>query len=181
MTKAEAGGSLDKFQGLCNAKQHKDLRRKVDSNVGIRERLVDDMKAAMRQKAVLRLGTIRMIRAEVQTKDKETGTEASEQEIVRILQSMVKKRQEAAVQYTQGNRDDLAQKEIEEIGIVQGYLPAQLSDEELTNLARSIIADVGAASMKDMGKVMGRLTKELEGRAASARVSQTVKELLQPS
>ena len=137
------------------------------------------MKAAMRERAVLRLGTIRMIRAEIQTKDKETGKEASEQEILRILQSMVKKRQEAAVQYQQGNREDLAQKEVEEAQIVEGYLPSQLSDAELIERARSVIAELGAASMKDMGKVMGRLTKDLEGRAASTRVSQTVKELLQ--
>lgn len=149
--------------------------------MSIREQLAEDMKAAMREKAVLRLGTIRMMRAEILTKDKETGQEASEQEIVRILQSMVKKRQDAAAQFTQGNREELAQKELEEIGIVERYLPAQLTDEELTQLVRTVIAEMNAASMKDMGKVMGRLTKELEGRAASARVSQKVKELLEAS
>lgn len=149
--------------------------------MGIRERLAEDMKSAMREKAVLRLGTIRMIRAEILTKDKETGQEASEQDIVRILQSMVKKRQDAATQFKQGNREELAQKEIEEIRIVEGYLPAQLTDEELTQLVRTVITELNAATLKDMGKVMGRLTKELEGRAASARVSQRVKELLQES
>jgi len=149
--------------------------------VGIREQLADDMKAAMRERAALRLGTIRMIRAEILMKDKETGKEASEQDIVRILQSMVKKNHDAAAQYKQGQREDLAQKEIEESRIVEGYLPAQLNDEELTRIARTVITELGATSMKDMGKVMGRLTKELAGRASSARVSQTVKEMLQVS
>jgi len=137
------------------------------------------MKAAMREKAALRLGTIRLIRAEILTKDKETGQEASAEEIVRVLQSMVKKRQDAAVQYAQGKRQDLAQKELEEIKIVEGYLPPQLTDEELAHVVRAVITDTGASSMRDMGKVMGRLTKELEGRAAPARMSQMVKEILE--
>lgn len=145
----------------------------------IRERLADDMKAAMRARETLRLETIRMIRAEILVKDKETGAKATEPEIIRILQSMVKKRLDAAVQYRQGRREELAQKEIEESHIVEAYLPAQLTDEELGEVVRSVISEMSATSMKDMGKVMGRLNKELEGQAAAARVSQKVKDLLQ--
>jgi len=147
--------------------------------VDIRERLADDMKAAMRARETLRLETIRMIRAEILVKDKETGAKATEPEIIRILQSMVKKRLDAAVQYRQGRREELAQKEIEESHIVEAYLPAQLTDEELGEVVRSVISEMSATSMKDMGKVMGRLNKELEGQAAAARVSQKVKDLLQ--
>lgn len=144
----------------------------------IRERLNEDLKAAMRERAELRLSTIRMARAEILNKDKEHGTEATEDDILKILQSMVKKRQEAAEQYTKGGREELAAKEREEIKIIQTYLPAQLSDEELRRAVQAAIAETGASSMKDMGKVMGILNKQLSGRAASARISQVVKEML---
>ncbi|MGH7835188.1 MAG: GatB/YqeY domain-containing protein [Candidatus Binatia bacterium] len=144
----------------------------------IRERLSEDLKAAMRQKAELRLSTIRMARAEILNKDKEHGTEATEDDILKILQSMVKKRQEAAEQYVKGGREELAAKEREEIEIIEGYLPAQMSDDELRQAVQATILETGASSMKDMGKVMGILNKQLSGRAASARVSQVVKEML---
>lgn len=147
--------------------------------MGIRERLADDMKSAMRARDTLRLETIRMIRAEILVKDKETGKEATDAEIVRVLQSMVKKRNDAAAQYREGKREELAEKEIAESRIVEAYLPAQLTDEELSRTVRSVISEMNATSMKDMGRVMARLNKELEGRAAPARVSQAVKERLQ--
>jgi uncharacterized protein YqeY len=144
----------------------------------VRERLSEDLKAAMREKAELRLSTIRMVRAEILNKDKEHGTEATEDDILKILQSMVKKRGEAAEQYVKGGREELAAKEREEIKIIEGYLPAQMGDEELRQAVRAAIAETGASSMKEMGKVMGILNKQLSGRAAPARISQVVKEML---
>ena len=144
----------------------------------IRERLNEDMKTAMREKSERRLSTIRMIRSEILYKDKEHGKDIADDEILKLLQSMVKKREEAAEQFTKGGRDDLAAKEREEIQIVQNYLPAQIGDEELRREVEAAIAETGAASMKEMGKVMGLLTKKLSGRAASARISQVVKEKL---
>ena len=145
---------------------------------GIRERLAEDMKAAMRWKEELRLGTIRMIRSEILNKDKEHGKEAAEEDILKVLQSMIKKREEAAEQFAKGGRPELAAKERDELKIVQSYLPAQLGDEDLREAARAAIAEMGAATVKDMGKVMGVLSKRLAGKAAGARISQTVKELL---
>ena len=145
---------------------------------GIRERLAEDMKAAMRGKEELRLGTIRMIRSEILNKDKEHGKEAAEEDILKVLQSMIKRREEAAGQFAKGGRPELAAKERDELRIVQSYLPAQLGDEELREAARAAIAETGAATVKDMGKVMGVLSKRLAGKAAGARISQTVKELL---
>ena len=144
----------------------------------IRERLSEDLKSAMREKAELRLSTIRMIRAEILNKDKETGTEASEEEMIRVLQSMIKKRQEAAEQYSKGGREELAEKEREEARIVESYLPAQMSDEELNEAVRAVISETGASSIREMGKVMGVLTKNLAGRAAPSRISRVVKDLL---
>jgi uncharacterized protein YqeY len=144
----------------------------------IRERLAEDMKRAMRERAELRLSTLRMIRAEIVNKDKERGEEASEEEIVKILQSMVRKREEAADQYLKGGRADLAAKEREEIRILEDYLPAQMSDEELEREVESAVAETQASSMRDMGKLMGVLTRRLAGRAAPARIGQAVKRKL---
>jgi uncharacterized protein YqeY len=145
---------------------------------GIREKLGEDLKTAMREKAELRLSTIRMMRAEILNKDKEHGKDASEDEILKVLQSMVKKREDAAEQFTKGGRAELAQKERAEIGIIHEYLPAQMSDEDLAQAVQAALAETGASSMKEMGKVMGLLNKQLAGRATSARISQVVKEKL---
>jgi len=144
----------------------------------IREKLGEDLKAAMREKAELRLSTIRMMRAEILNKDKETGKEASEEDILKVLQSMVKKREDAADQFAKGGREELAQKERDEIKIVQEYLPAQMSEEDLQQAVQAAVTETGASSMKDMGKVMALLTKQLSGKASSARISQVVRGIL---
>ncbi len=144
----------------------------------IRERLGEDLKAAMRAKAQLRLSTIRMVRSEIQYRDKEHGKETDEEDILKLLQSMVKKREEAAELYTKGGREELATKEREEIRIIHDYLPAQIDDEALRQAVQAAIAETGASSMKEMGKVMGLLTKQLSGRAAASRISRVVKEML---
>ncbi len=144
----------------------------------IRERLTEDLKAAMRAKAKLRLSTIRMIRSEILYKDKEHGKETGEEDILKVLLSMVKKGEEAAEQFVKGGREELASKEREEIRIIQEYLPAQMDDEELRQAVQEAVAETGACSLKEMGKVMGLLTKQLAGRATGARISQVVKERL---
>jgi len=144
----------------------------------IRERLNEDLKAAMREKAKLRLSTIRMIRSEILNKDKEHGQETGEEDILKVLLSMVKKGEEAAEQFSKGRREELASKEREEIRIIQEYLPAQMDDEELRQAVQEAIAETGASSLKEMGKVMGLLTKQLAGRTTGARISQVVKERL---
>jgi uncharacterized protein YqeY len=144
----------------------------------IRERLGEDLKVAMREKAQLKLSTIRMMRSEILYKDKEHGKETDEEDILKVLQSMVKKREDAAEQYTKGGREELATKEREEVRFIQDYLPAQIEDDELRQTVQAAIAETDASSMKEMGKVMGLLTKQLSGRAAASRISQVVKEML---
>ncbi len=144
----------------------------------IREQLTEDMKTAMRAKEAERLSTIRMIRSEILVKDKEKGKETSEENILKILQSMVKRREDAAEQYDKGGRPELAQKERDEIALVQAYLPAQMDDAGIRSAAEAVVAELGASSPKDMGKVMGMLSKQLSGQAAGGRISQIVKELL---
>jgi hypothetical protein len=144
----------------------------------IREQLAEDMKTAMREKAAGRLSTIRLMRSEILNKDKEKGDETSEEDILKLLQSMVKKREEAAEQFDKGERSELAAKERAEILVVQGYLPAQMDDDAVRLAAKAAIEETGAASIKEMGKVMGVLSKQLAGQATGARISQIVKELL---
>jgi len=132
----------------------------------------------MREKAQLKLSTIRMMRSEILYKDKEHGKETDEEDILKVLQSMVKKREDAAEQYTKGGREELATKEREEVRFIQDYLPAQIEDDELRLTVQAAIAETGASSMKEMGKIMGLLTKQLSGRAAASRISQIVKEML---
>ncbi|MDP7371424.1 MAG: GatB/YqeY domain-containing protein [Nitrospinota bacterium] len=144
----------------------------------IREQLAEDMKTAMREKAADRLSTIRLMRSEILNKDKEKGDETSEEDILKLLQSMVKKREEAAEQFDKGERSELAAKERAEILVVQGYLPAQMDDDAVRLAAKAAIEETGAASIKEMGKVMGVLSKQLAGQATGARISQIVKELL---
>ncbi len=144
----------------------------------VRQALARDMKTAMREKQTLRLSTIRMARAEILNKDKESGTETTPEDVLKLLQSMVKKREEAAEQYEAGGRSDMAEKEREEIDVIRAYLPAQMEDEEIRAAAREVIERTGASSMQDMGKVMGVLTRELAGRATGARVSREVRSLL---
>ena len=144
----------------------------------IRERLGEDLKVAMRAKTQLRLSTIRMIRSEIQYRDKEHGKETGEEDISKLIESMVKKSAEAAGLYTKGGREELATKEREAIRIIQDYLPPPIDDEALRQAIQAAIAETGASSMKEMGKVMGLLTKQLSGRAAASRISQVVKEML---
>ena len=144
----------------------------------IREQLAEDMKTAMREKAADRLSTIRLMRSEILNKDKEKGDETSEEDILKLLQSMVKKREEAAEQFDKGERSELAAKERAEILVVQGYLPAQMDDDAVRLAAKAAIEETGAASIKEMGKVMGVLSKQLAGQATGARITQIVKELL---
>ena len=144
----------------------------------IRDALTEDMKAAMRAREKFRLSTIRMVRAEILNKDKESGEETSQADILKLLQSMVKKREEAAEQYADADREDMAQKERDEIQIIESYLPAQMEDAEIEVATQAVIEETAASSMKDMGKVMGILTRELAGRATGVRISQAVRKLL---
>ena len=145
---------------------------------GLREQLTEDMKMAMREKAAERLSTIRMMRSEILNKDKENGNETSGEDILKLLQSMVKRREEAAEQFDQGGRPELTGKERAEIIVVQGYLPDQMDDDAVRLAVEGAIEETGVSSLKEMGKVMGVLSKQLAGQATGARISQIVKELL---
>ena len=146
--------------------------------MGLKERLQQDLKEAMKAKDTFRRDTLRFLMSAIKQVEVDTRKELSDADIVKIIQKSVKQREEAASQYKDGGREDLFEKEMKEAAILKEYLPKQLSDEELEARLRQIIEQVGASSMKDMGKVMGVATKELAGVADGKRINQMVKKIL---
>lgn len=148
--------------------------------MNLEQQVMAEMKDAMKAKNEAALRGLRAIKAEIIKAKTEPGAggEISGDKEISMLQKMVKQRKDALDIYQQQNRPDLAQKEQEEISIIEKFLPAPLSPEELKTELQQIIAETGASSPADMGKVMGVATKKLAGRADGKTISATVKELL---
>ena len=143
-------------------------------------RIQADMISAMKAKETVKLASLRAIKAAImlaKTAEGATG-EVSEQDIVKIIQKLVKQRKESAQQYTDAGRPELAENELAEAAEMEVYLPKQLSESELEAELAKIIAEVGATKPQDMGKVMGVATKKLAGLADGRAISATVKKLL---
>lgn len=139
-----------------------------------------DIKAAMLARDKVRLETLRGVKKEfLEAKTAKGGDgELSDDAAMKILVKMHKQRKESAVIFSQQNRQDLAENELAEAAIIEEYLPKQMTEEELTAALKEIIAQTGASSAKDMGKVMGVATKQLAGKAEGKAISAKVKELL---
>lgn len=146
---------------------------------GVRDQLRSDLRDAMRARDVPRRNTIRMLEAAIKNAEiDKRGQELAEADILAILQRQVKQRRESIEQFRQGGREDLAEQEELEIGIIEHYLPAQLSRDEIEARARAVIEQVGASGPGDRGKVMGMLMRELRGEADGSLVNAVVGELL---
>lgn len=150
--------------------------------MSLKDRVSEDIKTAMKAKDKLRLETVRSIKKviieeESTARGKGQDGLTDEQEL-EVLTRLAKQRKDAIAQYTDANREDLADKEAAELAIIEEYLPAQLSDAEVEAVIDALIAKTGAASPKDMGKVMGPAMKELKGRADGAKVQAIVKSKL---
>ena len=148
--------------------------------MNLEQKVMAEMKDAMKSKNEAQLRGLRAIKAEIIKAKTEPGAggEVSAEGELKLLQKMVKQRRDSLDIYQQQNRADLAQKEQEEIAVIERFLPAQLSEEELKAELQAIIAETGASSPADMGKVMGAATKKLAGRADGKAISAAVKELL---
>lgn len=147
----------------------------------IKEKILEDMKTAMRSQEKERLGTIRLILAalkQLEVGSLEGRVTLSDEQILSTLNKMIKQRRDSISQYEAGNRPDLAKIEAAEILVIQEYLPAQLSEAEITQAVSAAIQETGASSAKDMGKVMGILKGKLQGKADMTVVSAKVKEKL---
>lgn len=145
----------------------------------IKDAIRKDLAEAIKSKETLKISTLRMMLAEIVNKEKEKGESIDEEAAVKVFYSMIKKREEAARHYGEAGREDSAQKERGEIDIIKSYLPPQLSEDEIREEARKVIAEVGAYDLKGLGKVMGILSKGLSGRASGREMSRIVKEELE--
>lgn len=142
----------------------------------IRERLDADLKDAMRAKDEVKLTTIRAIKSAIKYKEVEGEAKVLDDAgILAVLTTQVKQRRDAVTEYTNANRADLAEKELKEIAIIQAYLPAQLSPEQLAAEVAKAIAEAGAKSVKDLGAVMKVVTPRLKGQAEGKAISDEVK------
>ncbi len=141
----------------------------------IQDRLADAMKEAMKAKDAPRLSAIRMMRTAIKNREIDARQALPEQDVIGVLSTLVKQRRESAEAFRQGGREELAAKEEQELTVIQEFLPAQLGEAELRSLVAAAIAEAGASSMKDMGKVMKIVTAKTTGRADGRLVSELVK------
>jgi uncharacterized protein YqeY len=146
--------------------------------VTLKERITEDMKSAMRASDKERLSTIRMVQAAIKQREVDERIALDDSQVLAVLEKMVKQRRESIAAFEQGGRADLADKEKAEILILSAYLPEQLTEAEVDALIQAAIAETGAASMKDMGKVMGAVKARAAGRADMGAVSARIKAAL---
>lgn len=141
----------------------------------LKQRIQDDMKTAMKAAEKRKLGIIRLILAAIKQREVDERIELDDAQVLAVLDKMVKQRRDSIEQYVKADREDLAEQERYEVGICQEYLPEALGEDELIALVDDAIAATGAASMKDMGEVMGKIKPKAQGRADMGAVSKMVK------
>jgi len=146
--------------------------------MSLKEQIKNDIKEAMRAKETVKRDTLRNIQAAIKQIEVDERRDVSDADIEAIMMKYLKQREDAKTQFSDAGRDDLVEKEEVEIAIVKSYLPEPMSDEELETVLIEVIASVGAASMKDMGKVMGVAKAEIGSRADGGRINMIVKKLL---
>ena len=144
----------------------------------LREKITEDMKAAMKARESDKLAAIRLLQAALKQKEVDERVELTDEMVLAIIEKMLKQRKDSIEQYAAGNRPDLVAKEEFEVGVLTAYMPAQLSQAEVEAILAGVIAETGATSAKDMGKVMNALRPKVAGRADMGRLSALVKSRL---
>lgn len=147
--------------------------------MALEQQIQKDIMEAMKAHNTVRTNAVRAIKSEILlAKTSGAGAEITDGDVIKLIQKLIKQRKESAAMYAQGGRQDLADNELAEAAEMEGYLPKQLSEAEVGEIVKGIIAETGASSMADMGKVMGLATKKLAGQADGRTVSTIVKKLL---
>jgi uncharacterized protein YqeY len=146
--------------------------------MSLRERINDDVKAAMKARDAERLQAIRLLTAEIKRKEVDERIDITDDIVLAVLEKMMKQRKDSIEQFTLGNRPDLVAKEQFEVSVLQAYMPQPLSTTELVTILDAVILEVGATSAKDMGKVMNALRPKVAGRADMGALSGLVKQRL---
>jgi hypothetical protein len=147
--------------------------------MSLKNTITEDMKTAMRAKDTARLGTVRLLLAAMKQKEVDERVELTDADVLAIIDKMVKQRRESIAQFEKAARNDLAEAEKAEIGVLSAYLPKQMSEAEVGEAVAAAVAESGAAGVKDMGKVMALLKPRLAGRTDMGKVSGLVKSKLQ--
>ncbi|MCG3703091.1 GatB/YqeY domain-containing protein [Aliarcobacter butzleri] len=146
--------------------------------MSLKEQLNEDLKTAMREKNVVKRDSIRAINTMIKQIEVDERRVLDDAEVIKLIQRGIKQREEAIAQYSAASRNDLVQKEQEQVDVFMLYLPKQLTNEELESGMKEIISEVGATTIKDMGKVMGVASKKFAGVADGKRINEMVKKLL---
>ena len=146
--------------------------------MGLKEKIDEDIKSAMKAKEELKLSVLRMLKAAIGNAEIAKKRSFVDEDIFSILQTSVKQRKDSAEQFRAGNRPELAEKETAEIKILETYLPAQLGEQEVRELVAKVVLETGAAGAKDIGKVMGKLMPLVKGKADGGLVNRLVRETL---
>jgi len=144
----------------------------------LKERIVAEMKEAMRARESVRLDAIRLLRAAIQRREIDERVELGDEEVLAVIQKMIKQGRDSIAQFEQGARDDLVQKEAAMLAVLETYLPEQLAEGELAELINKALTETDAQSVRDMGKVMGWLKPRVQGRADMGTVSSAIKQKL---
>jgi len=144
----------------------------------LKERIVAEMKEAMRARESVRLDAIRLLRAAIQRREIDERIELGDEEVLAVIQKMIKQGRDSIAQFEQGARDDLVQKETAMLAVLETYLPEQLAEGELAELINKALTETDAQSVRDMGKVMGWLKPRVQGRADMGAVSSAIKQKL---
>ena len=143
--------------------------------MSLQEQISAALKDAMRARDEVKMTTLRLVLTAIKKREKEARSLLEDQEVISVITSQIKQRRESIEQYRKAGREDLAQTEENELQILQGYMPEQVSEEEISNTLDEIIAEVGAVSMKDMGKVMKAAMAKLAGKAEGGAINAMVK------
>lgn len=147
--------------------------------MALNDKITEELKKAIKESDKVRMDALRSIRASLlELKKSSLNREITEEDEIKILKSLVKKRKEAIELYEKGGRLDLAEKERQEMEIIKQFLPAEMSEDEIRNFLNNLIQELGAKSISDLGKIMGRAMKDLKGKADGSLVQKIAKELL---
>lgn len=146
--------------------------------MSLKEQIINDIKTAMKEKEVVKRDALRLLSSAMKQIEVDERKELSDEDIIKIIQKQVKQRNDSMTQYKEAGRDDLYDIEAAEAAIFETYLPQQLNDEELEAALRSIITEIGATSIKDIGKIMGASSKSIGALADGKRINECAKKLL---
>ncbi len=144
----------------------------------LKDKLNEDLKTAMKAGDALKTSTVRMLKSAINNAEMAKRKSFTDEEVFNVILSSIKQHRDSIQQYTKGNRPELVAQEEAELVILQAYLPAQMSEEEVRDLVKKVIAETGAVTAKDMGKVIGKIMPLIKGRADNSLVSSLVKESL---